>query len=85
LTGRLNHLLLGIAARERKLLLSLDLSRGSAIALDEITMQRTIRTKITFGFLILAFGLMVTDCYRLMRAPTDATLSANNVQHAHKF
>jgi hypothetical protein len=48
-------------------------------------MQRTIRTKITFGFLILALGLMVTDCYRLMRAPTDATLSANNVQHAHKF
>jgi hypothetical protein len=78
-------LLLGIAVRQRKLLLSLDLPDGARIALYEITMQRTIRTKITFGFLILALGLMVTDCYRLMRTPTDATLSANNVQHAHKF
>ncbi len=49
-------------------------------------MQRTIRTNLTYGFLILALGLMVTDFYRLMRAPSEGTISAtNSIQHARKF
>ena len=34
-------------------------------------MQLTIRTKVTYGFLILAFGMMLTDVCKLMRAPSE--------------
>jgi hypothetical protein len=39
-------------------------------------MRFTIRSKVTCGFLILAFGMMVSDCYRLLRTPSEAALSA---------
>jgi hypothetical protein len=49
-------------------------------------MQLTIRTKVTYGFLILAFGLMLTDFCRLMRAPSEAPLTAtSSAQHLHRF
>jgi hypothetical protein len=44
------------------------------------------RTKFTYGFLILALGMMVTDCYRLLRAPVDTAFAATSgVQHARRF
>ncbi len=49
-------------------------------------MQLTIRTKVTCGFLILAFGMMFTDFYKLMRAPSEAPLSASSsARHLHRF
>jgi hypothetical protein len=49
-------------------------------------MQLTIQSKVTYGFLILALGLMLTDFCRLMRAPSDTVLSANSAaNHARKF
>jgi hypothetical protein len=49
-------------------------------------MQRTIRTKVTYGFLILAFGMMLTDVCRLMLAPSAAAMSATSAaQHIRKF
>jgi hypothetical protein len=49
-------------------------------------MQLTIRTKVTYGFLILAFGMMLTDVCKLLRAPSDAALSAaTSAQHVRRF
>jgi hypothetical protein len=49
-------------------------------------MQLTMSSKVTYGVLILALGLMVTDFCRLMRAPSDATFAASNIaHHARKF
>ncbi len=49
-------------------------------------MQLTIRTKLTYAFLILAAGLMLTDVCRLMRAPSEpAFAAANSAQHVHRF
>ena len=49
-------------------------------------MRLTIQSKVTYGFLILALGLMLTDFCRLVRAPSDAVLAAANTTHqAHKF
>jgi len=51
-----------------------------------VTMQLTIRSKVTYGFLILALGLMVTDFCRLLRAPSDTTFaSADTTHHTPKF
>jgi hypothetical protein len=36
-------------------------------------MQLTIRTKVIFGFLILAFGMMLTDVFRLASAQANAS------------
>jgi hypothetical protein len=44
--------------------------------------MRLTMNKITFGFLILAFGMMLTDCYRLMHAPAEVALSASNSAHS---
>ncbi len=49
-------------------------------------MRLTIRTKVTYGFLMLAFGMMLTDVCKLMLAPSPAALSATgSTQHARKF
>jgi hypothetical protein len=49
-------------------------------------MQLTIRTKVTYGFLVLAFGMMLTDVCRLMRAPSSAAIaSSSSAQHLRKF
>jgi hypothetical protein len=49
-------------------------------------MQLTMRTKVTCGFLILALGMMITDCYRLLRAPSDTVISATgDAQDSRKF
>ncbi len=59
---------------------------GDRNAYGKGTMQLTIRTKVTYGFLILAFGLMLTDVCRLMRAPSEAPLSAaSSAPHLHRF
>jgi hypothetical protein len=59
---------------------------GDRNALDETAMQLKIQSKVTYGFLILALGLMVTDFCRLMRAPSDTVLAAaNTTHHARKF
>jgi hypothetical protein len=48
-------------------------------------MQLTIRTKIAFGFVILAFGMMFTDVCRLLRAPSDPPAMAGNVLRVSKL
>jgi hypothetical protein len=49
-------------------------------------MQLTIRTKVTYGFLVLAFGMMLTDVCKLMRAPSSTAMAAtSSAQHVHKF
>jgi hypothetical protein len=48
-------------------------------------MHPTIRANITYGFVILALGMMLTDVCRLMRTPLAAPLIANNAQRVHKF
>ena len=49
-------------------------------------MQRKIRTKVTYGFVILAFGMLMTDVCRLMRTPANTALAAtNSIQHVRKF
>jgi hypothetical protein len=68
-----------------KSLTPVDIEHGDLGALPE-SMQRTIRTKVTFGFLILAFGMMLTDVCRLMLAPSAAAMSATSAaQHIRKF
>jgi hypothetical protein len=49
-------------------------------------MRPTMQSKVTYGFLILAFGMMLTDCYRLLRSPSEVSMSAaTSVQHARKL
>jgi len=49
-------------------------------------MQLTIRTKVIYGFLILAFGMMLTDVFRLASAHSSTAISrANSVQQARRF
>jgi hypothetical protein len=49
-------------------------------------MRLTLPRNVTYAFLILAVGLMVTDFCRLLRTPLDAPLSAANGTHqVHKF
>jgi len=49
-------------------------------------MQLRIGTKVTYGFLILALGMMLTDFCRLMLAPSASAMSATiSTQHARKF
>jgi hypothetical protein len=48
-------------------------------------MQLTMRTKVTCGFLILALGMMITDCYRLLRAPDAVIPATGDAQHSRKF
>jgi hypothetical protein len=43
-------------------------------------MHRTIRTKVIFGFLILAFGMMLTDVFRL--ASAEGTTSIHGIEQA---
>lgn len=59
---------------------------GNRIALVQDVMRLTMQSKVTYGFLILAFGMMLTDCYRLLRSPSEVSMSAaTSVQHARKF
>jgi hypothetical protein len=45
-----------------------------------------LQAKLTYGVLILALGLMVTDFCKLMRAPSgDSLANANTTHHAAKF
>lgn len=39
-----------------------------------------MRTKVTYGFLILAFGLMLTDVCRLAWPPSGTASSAASVE-----
>ena len=59
--------------------------RGDEIAVVGV-MQRTIRTKVSYAFLIMAFGLMLTDVCRLAWRPSVSVVSeANGAGHAGKF
>jgi hypothetical protein len=59
---------------------------GDGIARGDATMRLTIRAKFTYGFLMLAFGMMLTDVCKLMLAPSPAALSATGGrQHERKF
>jgi hypothetical protein len=40
--------------------------------------------KFTYGFLILALGMMLTDCYRLLEA-TQHVVSSSVAQGVRKF
>ncbi len=44
-----------------------------------------MRNKITCGFLILAFAMMLSDCYHLLRAPSEALSAAQSAQPVPKF
>ena len=78
-------MLLPMRSTSSKLLRLLEPAYGDPIALRTTVMQLTMRTKVTCGFLILAVGMMITDCYRLLRAP-DAVISATgDAQHSRKF
>jgi hypothetical protein len=63
---------------------------SSFLSGDEIAfqtaMQLKIRTKFTYGFLVLAFGIMLTDVCRLMLAPSTAAITAvSSAQQKHKL
>jgi hypothetical protein len=63
---------------------------SSFLSGDEIAfqtaMQLKIRTKFTYGFLVLAFGIMLTDVCRLMFAPSTAAITAvSAAQQKHKL
>ncbi len=65
---------------------TLDRRRGTRIAIDKTAMQRLIPAKVTYGFLILALGMMLTDFCKLMRAPVDGSLTAGNgIHRVHKI
>jgi hypothetical protein len=69
----------------RKSLLWWDRKRGEEIAF-QTAMQLKIRTKFTYGFLVLAFGIMLTDVCRLMLAPSAAAVTAvSAAQQKHKL
>jgi hypothetical protein len=49
-------------------------------------MRSTIRNKVTCGFLILAFGIMASDCYRLLHTSSgEAFFAARSVQPLPKL
>jgi hypothetical protein len=48
-------------------------------------MRLNIQNKVTFGVLILAFAMMVGDCYHLLLAPSNVGSSATSSQYARKF
>jgi hypothetical protein len=48
-------------------------------------MRLNIQNKVTCGFLILAFALMIGDCYHLLQAPSTVGSSATSSQYARKF
>jgi hypothetical protein len=48
-------------------------------------MKLNIQNKVTCGFLILAFAMMIGDCYHLLRAPSIAGSSNSSSQYARKF
>jgi hypothetical protein len=63
---------------------------SSFLSGDEIAfqtaMQLKIRTKFTYGFLVLAFGIMLTDVCRLMLAPSATAITAvSSAQQKHKL
>jgi hypothetical protein len=47
-------------------------------------MRLAIQTKMIYGFLILACGVLLTDAYHLFRAPAD-TAVAVNAARARRF
>jgi hypothetical protein len=59
---------------------------GDGIAQYSDVMRLNIQNKVTCGFLILAFAMMIGDCYHLLRAPSNAASSATSSgQYARKF
>lgn len=48
---------------------------GMTIAGPRSAAHPGLRIRVTYGFLILAFCLMIADCYRLVRAPAPAAES----------
>jgi hypothetical protein len=81
-----NHSLLGVPGGQPQMNGLSKKTRGVGIASRKATMQLTIRTKVTYGFLILAFGMLLTDFCKLVRASSDAALTATaSTQHARKF
>jgi hypothetical protein len=48
-------------------------------------MRLAIQNKMVYGFLILAFGMLLTDAYHLYRAPSSLVVSAASAAHSHKF
>ena len=48
-------------------------------------MRLNIQNKVTCGVLILAFAMMIGDCYHLLLAPSNAGSSATSSQFARKF
>jgi hypothetical protein len=49
-------------------------------------MPHMLRSNITYAFLLLAVGLMVTDLCKLVRAPSEPVFAtANSTRQVHKF
>ena len=52
-------------------------------------MQLTFRPKVTYAFVILALGMMLTDFCKLLRNPSNAANAAlsatSEIQHVRKF
>ena len=49
-------------------------------------MRLTMRNNLTCGFLILAFGMMLSDCYHLLRTHPETSWSATqSAQPMPKF
>ncbi|HTC91218.1 MAG TPA: hypothetical protein VK686_23095 [Bryobacteraceae bacterium] len=49
-------------------------------------MRHMVQPKITYAFLILAVGLMLTDLCKLVRAPSEPVFAtADSTHQIHKF
>jgi hypothetical protein len=49
-------------------------------------MLHTVRPQITYAFLILAVGLMLTDLCKLVRTPSEPVFATSDRTHqVHKF
>jgi hypothetical protein len=49
-------------------------------------MRHMVQSKITYAFLILAVGLMLTDLCKLVRAPSEPVYAtADRTHQVHKF
>ncbi len=48
-------------------------------------MRLAIQNKVVYGFLILAFGMLLTDAYHIYRAPSGPAVSVTSAAHARRF
>jgi hypothetical protein len=49
-------------------------------------MRLAIKNKVVYGFLIVAFGMLLTDAYHIYRAPSGPAASvASSATHLRRF